>query len=105
MTMAEFTKLCSSVIQCMNFTFDIPELNSNGCMPVLDVQIWMEVQHRKYGIPAELMADRPVNSGQLVKLIVYKFYKKPMSRKTPPLSKTALPENIKVSTVSNEVIR
>ena len=73
-TMSEFTKLCSSIIECMNFTFDIPQLNDNKCMPVLDIQVWMGQQYRTYGIPVELMHDRPVNSGKLPTLILYKFY-------------------------------
>ena len=33
------------------------------------------------------------------------FYRKPMARCTPMLAKTALPENVKVATISQEIIR
>ena len=72
-------------------------------MPVLDCQIWMGNSSSQYGVPIELLPDRPVNL-TIKKVILFKFYRKPMSRITLLMSRTALPENVKVSTVSNETI-
>ena len=74
-------------------------------MPVLDCQMWVGPCAREIGVPKELMDHPPTTHGPLKQVIHYEFYRKPMSRQTPLLERSALPDRVKVSTVSQETIR
>ena len=78
-------------------------------MPVLDTQMWMGSSRREWGVPQEFLeknSDLPLkNSGPLKNIILYEFYRKNMARKTPMMARTALPEKVKIATVTQEVIR
>ena len=74
-------------------------------MPVLDCQMGVGIPNREYGVPPELLKDPPVKRGGLVKIVLFRFYKKPMTRPKPMLQRTALPESVKFATVSQEVVR
>ena len=34
--------IANSIEQCIQLTFDTPDMNENGRMPVLDLEIWTE---------------------------------------------------------------
>ena len=100
-TMEEISKMAGTVLGCLRFTFDTPSMNPTNTMPVLDTQIWMKQEERETGIPADLLKDRnliQVKTGALQRVVVYKFYQKPMVHRVANLSRSASPENQKVTT-------
>ena len=79
MTMEQFTAMASGILKCLEFTFDSPSNNTNGCMPVLDTMMWIGRQAREYGIPRQIVPsdlEIPTETGQLKQVILYKFYRK-----------------------------
>ena len=75
-TMREFSKMASGVVNCLKFTYDCPQMNGEGTMPVLDTQIRVAKENRTTGIPEELLQDRTLvkaKVGQLKEVVLYKF--------------------------------
>ena len=72
----------NSIVQCIQLTFDTPDKNVNGKMPVLDLEIWTE--------------DNTVR---------HTFYKKQVSSEFTILSRSALSESTKLNTVFMETYR
>ena len=77
-----YEEIANSVSSCVAVTTDCPSNNNSGFMPVLDIQ--MKVIDGK---------------------VVYKFYKKPMSNQRVILAESAVPMNVKRSTLAQEGIR
>ena len=93
-----------------NNNYSCEVLSSTPKMPVLDTLLWVGRECTDEGIPDELVESPKLKPDRdklptTHNLILYKFYKKPMADKTPNRQTNALPENVKVTTVSNEVIR
>ena len=63
-------------------------------MPVLDCEVWVGLHEREWGIPGQFLKDTPIFQGEVRKVILYNFYKKPVNRKVTLLERTALPEGI-----------
>ena len=40
-TMNAITSIASSILQCLDFTWDAPGRNPSGTMPLLDTMIWV----------------------------------------------------------------
>ena len=98
-TMTEFSKMASSILKCLEFTQDSPASNSDGRMPVLDTSMWVDWQTRELGIPEEIIPSDiklPVKSGQLKKVVMYRFYRKTIANKTPFNSRSAGPLKDKI---------
>ena len=107
-SMEEFAKMASSIVNCLKFTYDCPQMNANGTMPVLDTQMWVGCETRTTGIPEALLKDKSLvkaKVGQLRSVVLYKFYQKPMTNKLSNRQSNAIPEQQKVSTTTQEVIR
>ena len=106
-TMTQFARMASDQVQCLNFTFDTPRMNGNLRMPVLDTEIWVGREAREVGIPPEILTkeQRSAKMGKLRNVILYSFYKKPMSNKVPNRESSAEPINQKIATCSQEVVR
>ena len=93
--MAAFSDMASSVFECLDFTWDSPVKNSNGRMPVLDMEMWVGTEAREVGIPKGAMEDPnfiPIKTGVLQEVVLFSFYKKPMSNTTPNLRASTSPE-------------
>merc|ERR1711954_359504 len=107
-TMTEFTRMASGIFQCLEFTFDSPASNPNGQMPVLDMTMWIQTQSRQVGIPEEIRppdTEIPDRVGQLVKVIMYKFYRKDIANKVPFNARSAGPIKDKIQQVSQDFLR
>ena len=86
----------------MKFTFDTPSLNQSRKMLVLDIQIWMDKETREVGIPGDMLRNKDLvttKTGSLKKVIVH------MVQRVSNLYRSASPENQKVATVTQEIIR
>ena len=116
-TMREYARAASDQISCLNFTWDAPACNQSKAMPVLDTQMWMGYPEEEEQVPKpaivaaanllrkeEKFKAKP-RSRTKKKLILYKFYRKPMACKVPNLASNALPEQQKVTNATQEVIR
>ena len=110
--MREVARMAGSITGCLNFTYDCPSYGKEGqvekTMAVLDCQMWVGVESREVGIPPRALEDpslRTTRTGELHQVILYEFYKKPMSNRTPNLAHSAIPESMKVSTASGEILR
>ena len=56
-TMQQFAKAASSVINCLNFTWDCPGKNLSNRMPVLDTQLWVGYPENIENIPQFCIED------------------------------------------------
>ena len=73
--------IANSLEPCIQLTFDTPDMNPNGKMPVLDLEIWTENTVR------------------------HTFYKKQVSSEFTILNRSALSESTKLNTVFMETYR
>ena len=107
-TMSAFAAMASSQLECLNFTWDSPSNNANNKMPVLDTMVWVDTELRMWDIPTAILGNNiniPVKTGDLKRIIMYEFYKKPMSNKVPLHCRSAVPSKQQITTVSNEFLR
>ena len=107
-TMTEFANMASGVVSCLRFTFDCPQMNAGGAMPVLDTQMWVGKEGRNSGIPEAILEDRSLiqtKVGILRSVVLYKFYRKPMANQVSNRNSSTIPEQQKVSTTAQEVLR
>ena len=76
-------------------------------MPVLDTQLWLELETREVGIHPEMDPTAPIihKQNQLKIIIKYQFYKKSMASRTNNLFRGAIPIGSKIATGTQEVIR
>ena len=76
-------------------------------MPVLDCELWIQIENREVTIPKEIDKEANVitKTGALKNKIMHSFYKKPMADKCSLRSNSGIPEGTKVNTCSQEVIR
>ena len=74
--------IANSIEQCIQLTFDTPDKNVNGRMPVLDLEIWTE--------------DNTVR---------HTFFKKQVSSEFTILSRSALSESCKLNTIFMKTYR
>ena len=51
LTMKVVSEIASSITWYLKFTWDSPEMNSDGTMPVLDLEVWMGMEERAMGVP------------------------------------------------------
>ena len=72
-------EITNTIEECIQLTFDTPEMNNNGKLPVLDLEVWV--------------SDNQVR---------HSFYKKEVSNEFTPLYKSAVSESMKLNTVFME---
>ena len=103
----QFSKMASSVLNCLNFTHDHPEANPEKRMPVLDTHIWMGTEAREPGVPKEWLKEEGeiLKLGAMRKVVLHSFYKKPMANRVPNVRESAVPDGHKMATISQEIIR
>ena len=107
-TMVTLAAMAGSILECLNFTWDSPELHGGEGMPVLDTSMWMDEEQREAGIPQDAVVNEKLitaKTGKLAKVILFKFYRKPMAEKISNLQSSASPEGQKVVTATQECIR
>ena len=75
-------KVANSLEECIQVTYEIPEMSVNGKLPVLDLEIWVENNEVKHS-----------------------FYKKPVSSEYTILSRSALSSSTKSNTTFMECYR
>ena len=77
-TMRLIAEIGSSIMECLTFTFDTPNQNQLGRMPVLDTQMWVGEQARSKGIPdtISMESNKITRLGNLKKVILFGFFKK-----------------------------
>ena len=91
----EWGKMVDTVWSFIKVTYDCPGLNSNGLVPILDVNIRMEWQEEEVeGVGSVKMQQ-----------IVFRFYQKPMNSPYVIMANSAMPMKVKVTTMVQEVIR
>ena len=104
-TMEAVTNMASSILACLQFTWDSPAQNKTGMMPLLDTMIWVGQSARSWGVPEEMLPEEtslPTKTGALNRIILYKFFRKPVASNTPMHSRSAVPTKDQVQTVTNE---
>merc|ERR1711954_404063 len=91
-TMREFTKMASCLTDCLEFTWDAPFKHKGGKMPVLDTQIWVGLNQREWSNPGGfIVGEIPFYQENTKRIILYEFYRKPISNDTPLNARTAAP--------------
>ena len=107
-TMSAVQEMSSSIMKCLNFTWDSPGKNPNNGMPVLDTTMWVGIPERKWGLPDCILREGtqlPEILGEVRPIILHCFYRKSMANRTPLHHRAAVPEKDRVRTVSNEFAR
>ena len=100
--------MASSVMKCLNFTWDAPSLHKDGKMPVLDTAMWMGLAERQWDLPEDFLPagiDPPTITGKIKPTVMYQFYRKTMANSKPMHSRSAAPEQDKIQTVTQEFNR
>ena len=78
-TMRIVSQMSSDILECLKFTWDSPERNVSGKMPVLDTQMWVSLESREKGLPEQIGQSVKVTKiGALKRIIMFQLYKKPM---------------------------
>ena len=76
-------------------------------MPVFDTKIFMGEEQRESWIQQRIIRgmEIPIRIGQLKRVILFTFFKKPMAREVTMLRRSAMPSNIVNATVASEFLR
>ena len=82
-TMKVFGEVANAVDQSIEVEVDYPSKNEDHMMPILDMKMSMNQQNE----------------------VVYMFYRKPQCNKFTMMERSALPEKVKRSTMTNEALR
>ena len=68
--------------------------------------MWVALESREKGFPEQIgQLIRVSKIGQLKRIIMFLFFKKPMANPCPNLRRSGPPEGTKRATVTNEIIR
>ena len=106
LAMEEFSRMASSVTKCLQFTSDTPANHETGDMPVLDTSMWVGLEERAVGIPEPYLEEGiHLKTGKMHKIVLHKFYQKPMTNLLTNLESNPVPEKQKVTTTTQEIIR
>ena len=76
-------------------------------MPVLDTEVFLGLEQREMGVPKEIMKGTqiPCIQGTLKRIVLTRFYRKPMVRQVPMLARSATPIGSLNATVSAEIFK
>ena len=100
--------MASSIMGCLEFTWDSPSQPPDSKMPILDTKIWVDIPTRSWDLPEALLpqnAEIPMIPGDLKPNIMYEFYRKEISNKTPMHARSAAPLKQKIATMADEFLR
>ena len=75
-------KIANTLQECIQLTYDTPDMNRNGRLPVLDLEVWV-VDNK----------------------IMHNFYKKAVSSEFTILKRSAISESTKLNTIFMECYR
>ena len=89
--MREVRKMSNSILPFIQLKEEVASDCKEGRLPMLDFQVWKEMVEKE--------------DGEKETLIKYEFYEKPMASKLMIMDRSALPHRIKVTTLSQEVVR
>ena len=81
-TMREVVKMANSITNIVQFTGDCPSLNLSGKMPLLDLQVWVDKNK-----------------------LWYKHFRNPMANPLLMMNISAMPDIIKRTALTQEVVR
>ena len=83
----EVRRMANSIAECIQWEEAVPSTSPGGRLPILDLQCWHS------------------NTSSNVTTIYYMFYRKPMANRQLMLFNSAMPEQMKRTTLSQEFIR
>ena len=89
-TMREIRKLSDSLLDFIKMKEDVPANHESGKLPMLDFQVWKEEVEQEDGTQT---------------LLMHEFYEKKMTSKFVIMESSALPKRMKITTLSQEVVR
>ena len=87
MTMETIRDIANSIDPMIQLTVDFPELNENGRVPILDLEVWL------------------IRDDDGFQQIRYSFYEKPMKSQYVLMMKSAVPLRTKRNSLTQEVKR
>ena len=100
-TARELKKAMNSIFPNIQFTTEIPEDFPDRRLPTLDCSCWLEDNSKVSGGDDWQEGDSPWRRPR----IMYSFFEKEMNSPFCILEKSALPDNTKISSLSQEVVR
>ena len=89
--MVEILKMANSLERDIQLTVDVPSDHSDKKLPVLDLKMWVE--------------DRVGEGGEEYLEVRHEFYEKEMVAPSLISRDSALPTKVKVTTLTQEIIR
>ena len=92
-TMREVRKMSDSVLPFIKFKEEVASECKDGKLPMLDFQVWKEV------------VDDEEKEGAKKTNVMFEFYEKPVASKLVVMEKSALPHRVKITTLTQEIIR
>ena len=113
----EIKQAMNSIFKDIQFETEIPEDFANKRLPTLDFEMWLgppRVAHTSHLGQNHENPKRPVSSniddppkavGNNAPKIYYTFYEKPMASPFSVMERSALPENTKISTLTQDLVR
>ena len=103
-TMREIRKLSNSLLNFIKFKEDVPANHESKKIPVLDLQVWREEEYpEKNSFQSDLEGE--AGEAGLKTKLMWEFYEKPMASKFVIMENSALPQRMKITTLSQEIIR
>ena len=107
-TCETIANISSSIFKCLRYTWDTPSRNTSGMMSVLDVQIWLGLEQPTAQIHPQIAAKncpQKQRSETPSRVILFRFYKKPMASRQNNRYSAGIPDGSKIATATQEVIR
>ena len=105
-TARELLKAMNSVFHNIQFTSEIPQDFPNNRLPTLDFTCWLEDDFEIDGASDNIEnGEVDEDQARTRSRIFYSFFEKPMSSPFCILEQSALPENTKIASLSQEVVR
>ena len=83
--MKEIKKIANTIVQMIQVEEDCPSLHEDNKLPILDLKVWIEEKEKH--------------------MIMYEYYRKPIANPLLILQKSAMPDKIKRTVLTQEAIR
>ena len=82
-SMKEIRKIANTIVQMIQVEEDCPSLHEDGKLPILDLKVWIGEEHQ----------------------VMYEYYRKPISNPLLLLQRSAMPDKMKRTVLTQEAIR
>ena len=92
-TMSAWGQMASSIVPNLKFTTDCCSNNESGTVAMLNFQLWRVTE------------DNPKSPGETRQALKYCFYEKPMANPQVMAQDLAMPQSVKLATLTQEGIR